>query len=257
MSDDEHSPTESEAAAPSTDGRARLVDALKKPRSRGQIVAAVLLAVLGFAAVTQVQANDKDDRYVGARQGDLVQFINNLSLATQRAESEIAALEEARDSLRNDTEARTTALELARKQADTLGILAGTVPTTGPGLRITVTDPGGGVGTNQLLNGIEELRDAGAEAIEINDEVRVIAQTSLQDTADGVLVDGQLLKAPYVIDVIGDPVTLAPALDFRGGFTFEVREVNGKVDVEKSDEIDILSVHEPITPEYAEPGSAG
>jgi len=39
------------------------------------------------------------------------------------------------------TEARRTALTRARQQADTLGILAGTVPATGPGIRATVTDP--------------------------------------------------------------------------------------------------------------------
>ena len=100
------------------DGRARLLAALRRPGSRGQAVVAVLLAVLGFAAVTQVQSNGRDDNYVGARQGDLIQLINNLSLASQRAENEITKLQRTRDSLGNDTEARRTALERARQQAE-------------------------------------------------------------------------------------------------------------------------------------------
>ncbi len=146
----------------------------------------MLLALLGFAAVTQVKANEQDDQYVGARQGDLIQYINNLSLASQRAESEIARLQRTRDALRSDTRARRTALDRAQQQATTLGILAGTVPVVGPGVRVTVTDDKGGVGSNQLLEGLEELRDAGAEAIELNDKVRVVAQTSLKDTGGGV-----------------------------------------------------------------------
>lgn len=236
------------------DGRARLWASLRRPGSRGQVVAALLLAALGFAAVTQVQSNDKDKAYVGARQGDLVQLINSLSLASERTEAQIAQLERTRDALGNDTEARRTALARAREQADTLGILAGTVPAAGAGVRVTVLDRNAGVGTNQLIDGLQELRDAGAEVIELNDTVRVVAQTSLQDTTGGgVLVDGTRLEPPYVIDAIGDPHTLATALDFTGGFISEVGDVGGSVAVKRLDEVEITSVHEPQTPKYAEP----
>jgi len=243
--------------APVPDGRTRLLTALRRPGSRAQITVALLLAVLGFAAVTQVHSNGRDDRYLGARQGDLIQYINNLSLASQRTETEIAKLQETRDSLRNDAESRRTALELARQQADTLGILAGTVPAVGPGVRITVSGSPATLGTNQLLNGLEELRDAGAEVIEINDKVRVVAQTSLTDTPGGVLVDGTLLKAPYVIDAIGDPHTLSTAMDFTGGFISEVDDVGGKVDVQQRDRIEVVSVRRPGTPTYAKPTPTG
>jgi uncharacterized protein YlxW (UPF0749 family) len=243
--------TPPEAAA----GRARLLRAMRRTGSRAQVIVAVLLAVLGFAAVAQVQSTGRDDRYVGARQGELIQLINNLSLASQRAQQEVTKLQQTRDSLLTDTEARRTALERAREQADTLGILAGTVPANGPGIRITVRDSAGEVGTNQLLNGLEELRDAGAEAMEIDDTVRVVAQTSLRDAAGGgVLVDGTKLKAPYVIDVIGDPHTLATALSFTGGFDSEVQQAGGKVEVKQLQSVEIGSVVAPQQPRYAKPG---
>ncbi|HET7387043.1 MAG TPA: DUF881 domain-containing protein [Nocardioidaceae bacterium] len=230
---------------------------LSRP-SRGQLVAGVLLAALGFAAVVQVNANSKDDKYVGARQGELISLINNLSLASQRAETEIAQLQQTRNSLRNDTQARRTALERAREQATDLGILAGTLPAVGPGVRITVKDPTAGVGTNQLLNGLEELRDAGAEAIEVNDTVRVVARTAISNSPDGgVSVDGRQLNPPYVIDAIGDPHTLATALDIRGGFDSLVKDAGGTVAVEQSQDVEIASVREPPTPDYAKPASGG
>ena len=242
------------------DGRSRLLAALRRPGSRGQVVAAVLLAVLGFAAVTQVRANGRDQNYVGARQGDLIQLINNLSLAQQRAQTEIAKLQRTRSSLGNDTQARQTALERAKQQAGTLGILAGTLPAEGPGIRVTVTDPasGAGVGSNQLINGLQELRDAGAEVIEINDSVRVIAQTSIVDSpGGGVVIDGKRVKAPYTIDAIGDPRTLATALDFTGGFNDEVNGVGGKVEVKQLQNLRINSVRKAVKPRYAQPGSTG
>ncbi|HYO39366.1 MAG TPA: DUF881 domain-containing protein [Nocardioidaceae bacterium] len=243
-------------AAP--DGRARLVAALRRPGSRGQVVAGLLLAALGFAAVTQVQANRKDDAYVGARQSELIQYIDSLSLASQRAENQIARLERTRDALGNDTEARRTALARARQQATTLGILAGTVPAEGPGVQVTVTDEGSGVGTNQLIDGLQELRDAGAEVIELNDKVRVVASTSLQDAAaGGVLVDGTALRAPYLIEAIGDAHTLGTALDFTGGFIDEVRAVGGKVTVRQRSTVQITTVVDPRAPSYARPSATG
>lgn len=257
MTDEQTTPTPQQPAPP--DGRARLLEALRRPSSRGQATVAVLLAVLGFAAVTQVKANDKDDQYVGARQGDLVQYINNLSLASQRTEAEIARLEQTRDALRSDTRSRRTAVERAQQQADTLGILAGTVPVVGSGVRVTVTDEKGGVGSNQLLEGLEELRDAGAEAIELNNRVRVVAQSSLKDVDGGVLVDGKVLRAPYVIEAIGSPHDLATALDFKGGFVDEVQrpDVDGQVETQETDNVEISTVVEPAAPQYAKPGSTG
>ena len=257
MTDEQTTPTPQQPAPP--DGRARLLEALRRPSSRGQATVAVLLAVLGFAAVTQVKANDKDDQYVGARQGDLVQYINNLSLASQRTEAEIARLQQTRDALRSDTRSRRTAVERAQQQADTLGIMAGTVPVVGSGVRVTVTDEKGGVGSNQLLEGLEELRDAGAEAIELNNRVRVVAQSSLKDVDGGVLVDGQVLRAPYVIEAIGSPHDLATALEFKDGFVDEVQrpDVDGKVTISEEKLIEISTVTELTTPQYALEGETG
>lgn len=242
---------------PEETGRSRLAHALRRTGSRGQLTVGVLLALLGFAAVTQVQSNGQDDRFVGARQGDLIQLINNLSLASQRADNEIARLESTRASLRDDTRSRRTALERAQQQASTLGILAGTLPAEGTGVRVTVTDTGGGVGSNQLLEGLEELRDAGAEAIELNDKVRVVAQTSLRDVDGGVVVDGTLLRSPFVVDAIGGAETLAGGLDFQDGFIDEVNRVQGKVKVLQSDKVEITSIVQPATPEYARPAPTG
>ena len=253
----ENPDTAEEPVAP--DGRDRLIASLRRPGSRGQLTAAVLLALLGFAAVTQVKANDNDDQYVGARQGDLIQYINNLSLASQRAENEIARLQQTRDALRSDTRSRRTAVERAQQQANTLGILAGTVPAVGQGVSVTVTDPKGGVGSNQLLEGLEELRDAGAEAIELNDQVRVVAQTSLKDADGGVIVDGRLLKAPYTIEAIGSPHDLATALSFKDGFIDEVERpgVEGKVRTVESKNVEVSTITEPATPQYAREGKTG
>ena len=235
-------------------GRQRLLASLRRPPNRGQLVVAGLLAVLGFAAVVQVQANNTDAAYVGARQDELIALINSLSLASQRTENEISDLVTTRNSLLNDTEARQTALEQARQQAEQYGILAGTLPAVGPGVRIEIDNAGGAVGSNNLNNGIQELRDAGAEAIQLNGTVRVVAQTALRDGPNGgVIADGERITAPYVIEAIGSPHDLATALDIARGFTDEVERAGGKVDITEADSVEIRSLAEPAPADYAEP----
>ena len=101
--------------------RARTAAAGSGGRSPGRPGArswsAVLLALVGFAGVTQVRTNQVDDTYAGLREQDLIDILNGLAGTTQRAQAEIQRLEETRDDLQSDTSARQAALEQARQQA--------------------------------------------------------------------------------------------------------------------------------------------
>ncbi len=251
MPETEEPPVEEPEARPS--GRDRLWSALTARPSRGQAVVGVLLAMVGFAAMTQVRSTERDDSYSSLRQSDLIRVLDGLAGTSQRAEDEIDSLRQTRDDLRTSTSSRQAALEQARQEAATLSILAGTVPTVGSGVRITITDDRGEIQDDTLLDVIQELRAAGAEAMEFNDRVRVIAQTSVQDTGAGIAVDGELVDAPYVIDAIGEPTTLAGALDFFTGPIDRVEDEGGTITFATPDEVRIESVVAGDPPLYAEP----
>lgn len=235
-----------------SEGRRRLMDALKAGPNRAQVIVAVLLAIVGYAATTQVRTTQTED-YSNLRQSDLIRVFDGLSGSTQRAENEIARLEAVRDDLRTSSSRRQTALTQAREEAATLRILAGTVPTKGPGVRLTITDESGEISDNTLLDVIQELRSAGAEAMEFNDKVRVVAQTYVEETSEGISIDGELLTAPYTIDVIGEPSTLAGSLDFFTGPQDQVEDEGGTLTAEESDEVLIDSVVAKSEPEVADP----
>ena len=233
-------------------GRQRLSDALTRP-SRAQVVVAVLLGIVGFAGITQVRAYEVDDTYAGYREEDLIAYLNGLAGTTQRAQAEISRLERTRDELRSSTNARQAALEQARDEADTLDILAGTVPVTGPGIRMTIDEVDGPVSVDTFLDTVQELRNAGAESMQINGEVRVIASTSFEDGTGGIVVDGKQLSGPYVIDVIGEPSTLVGGLDFALGPLDQLEDDGAEVKVDKLGSLDIESVVPAQRPEFAEP----
>jgi uncharacterized protein YlxW (UPF0749 family) len=214
------------AAASHEDGRSRLWRAVTRP-NRTQVVVAVLLALVGFAGVTQVRSNQGDDTYAGLRQQDLIDILNGLAGTTQRAQSEIQRLETTRNNLQSDTNARRTALDQARQQAQVLSILAGTVAVRGPGVTITIQDVSGEVRMGPFIDMVEALRTAGAEAMQINHQVRVVAQTAFENGTGGLVIDGQLVEPPYTVDVIGPPDALAAALRFPDGPKDEFAQDDG------------------------------
>jgi len=235
-------------------GRDRLLAALKKPASRSQLTAGVLLGVLGFAGAVQVQANSQEDRYAGASQQDLIQLINSQQLATDRVRSQITDLESTRDALLDDTERSKVALEVARKQAASLGILTGSLAAVGPGVRIDIDGPPGSMRADQLVNGIQELRTAGAEAMQLNNTARLVGSSAISDgPGDSVVVDGRQLSPPYVLLVIGSPSALDQAVNIQDGFAEDIRDNSGTVKVQKLDRVEITATRKLSTPKYAEP----
>ncbi len=216
-------------------GHERLMAALRPRASRAQVIVAVLCALLGFALVAQVRSQ-RDDGLTHARQSDLVGILDTLNQRSIRLADEIRQQEETLANLTNGADRTQTALEDAQLRARTLGILAGTAPATGTGIVLRIDDPSHNVTADIVLDVIEELRDAGAEAVQISGvagtDVRLVASSYVVDTDGGIDVDGVQLKAPYLITVIGDPHTLAAAMGIPGGVleTLRSKDAAGTVD---------------------------
>lgn len=235
--------------------RDRLRKAFSRP-SRRQSIVAVLLAVLGFAFVVQVRDTAANDTYAGVRESDLIQVLNGLTGTAERARREIGRLETRRDDLKDEDSARAAALSEAERRVRTLNIIAGLVPVSGQGLRVTITESTSRVSVGSLLDTVQELRTAGAEAMEFNDSIRLGADSSFEDAVGGIELDDQLLEPPYVLDVIGDPHILRTALTFSTGPVETLQELDGAtVSIEDLETVEVTSVRESSRPEYAEIGT--
>ena len=230
----------------------RVRRALTQP-SRRQAVVAVLLAVLGFAFVVQVRDTAANDTYAGLREDELIQVLDGLTGTAERARREVDRLDARRDELLDESRARAAALDEAEQRVRTLNIVAGLVPVSGPGLRITITESTSRVAVGSLLDTVQELRTAGAEAMEFNDAIRLGADSHFEDAVGGIELDGRLLESPYVLEVIGDPHLLQTALAFSSGPVETLQSDDGAtVEVEELESVEITSVRESSRPEYAE-----
>lgn len=246
-----------DARATARTRRDRFVQSLTRP-GRGQIVAAVILLIFGMGGVMQIRANTADETYSSARREDLIQLLDGLTQESRRLEGEIVELDRTRNQLQSGADTSEVARQEAEKRVSVLSVLAGTVPAHGPGVRMEIKDPQGRVSADLLLDAVEELRDAGAEVIEFDDSVRVVASTWFGNGPNGLMVDGQTIETPIVIEAIGNPHSLEEAARFRGGLVSEITsdKVGGEVEIEQLDDVQITSLHDPAEPQYAQPASA-
>ncbi|MGW8567154.1 DUF881 domain-containing protein [Isoptericola sp. NPDC055881] len=241
-----------EAGEPS--GWRRLGAALRPRATRSQVLAGVLCAALGFALVVQVQQS-ASDQLSSARQEDLVRLLDEVTDRAQQLGDEVSDLEDTRDELRSGTGKAQSALELAEQRAESEGILSGRLPAQGPGVRVTIQDPSHQLRASQMFNVLEELRNAGAEVVELNG-VRLVTSTWFEDEGDAIVVDGTALASPYEWTVIGDPETLDRALEIPGGALATVRAAGAEASTARHDRVKISAVTPPQDPRYAEPERA-
>ncbi|MEW2382130.1 DUF881 domain-containing protein [Micromonospora sp. NPDC047707] len=229
--------------------------------SSATLMIAVLLALLGFTLVEQLRTTSADPTTSAARQEDLVRILYDLNAREVRLRQDIATLEESQRQLRSGEQGRQAALAEAGRRADELGILAGTLPATGPGLSVRFQAGGGKpISASRVLDAVQELRGAGAEAMQISGgdraTVRIIASTFFLDGENGSLVvDGRRLTGPYTITVIGDPATMRTALNIPGGVVATVAGDGGTVIVEDREVAEVSALHAPIKLEHARPVS--
>ncbi|BFV60466.1 DUF881 domain-containing protein [Kitasatospora sp. CMC57] len=251
----ERTPQPAPTPEPANDPRRRLSVALWPPRlSRGQVVVATLLMVLGFALAVQVRSTNDHNQLRGARQEDLVRILDELDSRQQRLLQEKTQLEQSLAQLENSSNQAKEAQEQTRKKATELGVLAGTVRATGPGIVLTIDDPQRQVKADMLLDTLQELRAAGAEAIQIND-VRVVAGTYFTDTDNGVQVDGRTVSAPFRFTVVGNPQDLTPALNIPGGVVRSLEKQQARATITQEQKVVVDALAAPTVPQYAKPAA--
>ncbi|WP_432557534.1 DUF881 domain-containing protein [Granulicoccus sp. GXG6511] len=242
--------------APAGDASAwrQLRIALTAPR-RTQFVIAAVACVVALAVVWQIRSQGDDEMYRTARRADLIQLVDGLSEETRRLESELNELEQIKRDLESGNDARRVARDQTQRRLDALSVLAGTAPATGPGIRMTISDPQRKLGPSVLLDAMGEMRDAGGEVMEFNDTIRVTASTWVGGSPGRLIVDGTRLPETIVLEVIGDPHSLEEAARFRGGLASEVTspQVGGRIDIVQLPHLDIQSVRTPAENVHARP----
>ena len=221
----------------------------KKRKKNNQKYYLVFLTIfLGLLITWSIRQNDQPEVLSSAREDELVLILDDLVKQTDSLEQELVKQRQVLESLQSGSSEQ--AREAAQRRLDQLIVLSGSAPVNGPGLQIRITGDLYSVSAFTLLDAIQELRDAGAVAIEINGN-RVVSNTYFLDAPDGIKISQKTIRSPYVVNVIGDPATLETALRIPGGIVETIQTADGVVAINKSTNIDIDSVVTLEVPEYA------
>lgn len=219
--------------------RERLRELIAPQANRTQALIALACLVVGFGLSVQVTSTSQESSFSSLRQSELVSLLDRLNKRQDDLRSEVNDLEQERAALQNEDS--KAARKAAQDRQHTLAILAGTEPATGPGIELTISDPKDGVSASDMLNTVQELRDAGAEVLQIGD-VRIGVDSYFVDARGGIVVDGKKLTAPYRIKAIGDPHTMSTALDIPGGVLESLHRADAEGRVTESQSVAVTAI---------------
>jgi uncharacterized protein YlxW (UPF0749 family) len=236
-------------------------DEPERRRSRTQLafgaLAVVLCVLLGVAIVTQARQTESGDSLETARPADLLVLLDSLQQREAALNTEVADLQRTLDSLQSSGSNDQAAIENAQARLAALSILIGTVAATGPGVTINITDVAPGVSPETMLDVVNELRAAGAEAMQLSSPnqppVRVGIDTWVVGSPGALVVDRTTLTPPYSVLAIGDPATLAAAMNIPGGAVDSVERVGGTMSVQQADVVNVTALRQPKPRQYAQP----
>ena len=217
--------------------------------SKSKITVAIVIGIMSFMMiyVILIQIN-----IVKEYDGEEIELMRETELketlatykekyeeTTNELNSTVARIEE----YKADEKSEEDAVALLEEEVNQANMLLGKTDVTGEGIIITIENTGGDseneamtVNTADLINLVNELRLAGAEAISINGE-RIVANSDIFDVGNFIYINGQRTTSPYEIKVIGDRKYLESALNIKGGY-IDVYTLNGyNIKMESSENI--------------------
>lgn len=224
-------------------------------KARWHIPITIVFLCLGIMLSIQFQAQTRVASDLTLQRTEtLIAMVRGLSEKRQKLALEITDLgNQLRSQMESslDEKKRLNSIYL---EMEKLCIVNGTTALKGPGLTITIEEHMPIIYTD-LLNIINELWNAGAEAISIN-EHRITSHSTISVAENAYNEDGysifmtvnhEKLEYPIIIKTIGNPNNLEKGLTLPGGIMDNLALFNAYPEIEKVDEVEIPALQKPIT----------
>lgn len=217
---------------------------IKKAKVTVTVTIGIICFILVFTMFVQFNTIEKTDlaniatmREAELRE-ELAKWNSKYEELYQKYEEETIKKQEYQDSLGTDVEAST----LIEEELKETNILLGLTDVEGPGIEILLTDNATkDIDAYDLLELVNELRLAGAEAISINGE-RIIAMSEIVDiNYSFIVINGNRISSPYTVKAIGNQTYLESGLTAKEyGYMDNIIKGNGKTaTLERKDSITI------------------
>ncbi|PIC58939.1 DUF881 domain-containing protein [Sporosarcina sp. P12(2017)] len=141
------------------------------------------------------------------------------------------------------------------EKARDLRLLLGDIPSKGAGVKVTLEDAEYDpsvqnpndyiVHESHVLRVINELKIAGAQGMTINGQ-RINSNSYIKCTGPVIMVDGRTFPAPFIIEAVGDPKVLSPALHLKGSVIDGLLRDNIVVTLEEMKEVQLPAIRDEV-----------
>ncbi len=220
---------------------------------QSQVVVAIVLFALGFLVVVQLRAQAGGGGLAALTSQELTLLVANLNTRNDQLRGEIAAIERQLEDLELGGSRGASSISESQATLSRIRVWAGLDPVQGDGVAITVR---GEVSAAVLEDLVNELRNAGAEAIAIGD-VRVVPGTVVGGgVGEPVFVDDVRLDDPFTIRAIGGPESLTGSLTRAGGIMAQVAATHPDttLEIEPTDDMILPPTGRDLVPSHGRPG---
>jgi uncharacterized protein YlxW (UPF0749 family) len=220
-------------------------------KGRGPIAMALVLALLGFLVVVQARSQAQDAGLAQLSVQDLTELVANVTARNNQLRVEVATLQAQQAQLANTAQRGDTSTSQMRSDLSHIQAWSGVLPITGQGVQVTVSGPLPAASVRQLIN---ELRNAGAEAIAVNN-VRIVPGVAVTGDPGSLAISGTPVTGALTFLAVGQPETLAGSLSRAGGIiaqlTSQFPAITVRVDAE--DLVQLPATTRNLTPTLGRP----
>ena len=228
------------------------------------IILGVVCMILTIAIIVQIRTIEKATNTVGTGINDnsglkdeFLKSQDEYNLAYQQLEEVEKRLEEIRNQATQNNKTDSNAEEEIKENRKLLGL----TEVTGQGFIIKLDD-NRQINSSEVLNVsdylvhegdllyiVNELFNAGADAIAINDQ-RITSKTSIICDGNIIRINGEIVSVPITIQAIGYPERMEYALKRPGGYLEILANAGVQVYVEKSEKITLPKYEGVYSSEY-------
>lgn len=204
--------------------------------------------IIGILLVGQLRSQARPIELSSLSAQELSTLIETLSARNVELSDGLANLrEQIRDYERAELQGQS-ALELTQEDVNRLAAFAGLRGVEGQGIVIEIDGSFDPTAVNDL---IYELRNAGAEAIAV-DDVRITARSVAVLGTGAIEIDGVTLGRSFTISAIGSPSGLRAAIERPGGIlTLLQQSIDAVFTVEERTSLLVPGTRRDLTPQVA------
>ncbi len=213
-------------------------------------LALVTVMFMQFKIVNQVDLNQLEVMREEELRTELANWKQKYEEAQTQYEQKSQTLEEYNQKEASDSETA----QLVEKELAQVNLLLGKTEVQGNGIEIKITENASAetsITSDNLNMIVNSLREAGAEAISINNE-RIINMSDIVMANNIIRVNQQRILAPYIIKAIGNQTYLESSLLGNGGEADKLIKLGHKVEIQKDNHVKIPSYDKELTTKYIE-----